>query len=142
MLRKILANCALYPLRVRGDERGSLIAIEGGRDVPFVIARVYYIFGTQPGVERGFHAHKALHQYAVCVNGSCVMIVDDGIERRELALNRPDEALHLGPMVWHEMREFSPDCVLMLVANDHYDEADYIRDYDAFLATVRAGEGG
>ncbi|MBV9528970.1 FdtA/QdtA family cupin domain-containing protein [Sphingomonas sp.] len=136
---EIFPNCALYPLDVLGDERGSLIAIEGGRDVPFEIARVYYIFGTQPDVERGFHAHRDLNQYAVCVTGSCTVMVDNGSERRTIALGRPDEALRLGPMIWHEMRDFSPDCVLMVLADAHYEEADYIRDYDQFV--VAAGLG-
>jgi len=137
---EILPNCALVSLQVRGDERGSLIAIEGGRHVPFDIARVYYIFGTQPAVERGFHAHRVLDQYAVCLSGSCTIVVDDGRERREVPLSRPDEMLHLGAMIWHEMRDFSPDCVLMVVADAAYDEADYIRDYDQFLAAAGGRE--
>lgn len=133
---EIFPNCALSSLHLRGDERGSLIAVEGGRDVPFDIARVYYIFGTQPGVERGFHAHRALQQYAICLSGSCTVTVDNGSKRRDVALNRPDEMLHLGPMIWHEMRGFSPDCVLMVVADARYDEGDYIRDYNTFLAAA------
>jgi dTDP-4-dehydrorhamnose 3,5-epimerase-like enzyme len=135
---EILPNCALFPLHILGDSRGSLIALEGCREVPFDIARVYYIFATQPGVERGFHAHRELNQVAVCVSGSCTIIVDDGSERREVPLDRPDQALRLGPMIWHEMRDFSPDCVLMVLADAAYDEKDYIRDYDAFLAAARA----
>lgn len=133
MTEEIFANCHLRDLTVRGDDRGSLVAIEGGKEVPFDIARVYYIFGTEPGVARGFHAHRTLDQYAICVSGSCLMRVDNGRETRELRLDRPDRALQLGPMIWHEMRDFSPDCVLLLVAAAPYDEEDYIRDYDDFL---------
>jgi dTDP-4-dehydrorhamnose 3,5-epimerase-like enzyme len=140
MTEEIFANCRLCDLPVRGDERGSLVAVEGGKQVPFGIARVYYIFGTQPGVARGFHAHRMLNQYAICVSGSCVMRVDNGNEWRELRLHRPDQALYLGPMIWHEMRDFSPDCVLLLVADAPYDEADYIRDYEEFMASVRGRE--
>lgn len=135
---EIFPNCALFPLRVLGDDIGSLVPIEGGRDVPFDIARVYYIFGNQAGVERGFHAHRELHQYAICVSGSCTILVDNGAERRVVPMARPDQALHLGPMIWHEMRDFTSDCVLMVIADDHYDEADYIRDYDQFIAAARS----
>ena len=137
MTEMIFANCHLSDLPVRGDERGSLIAVEGGKQVPFEIARVYYIFGTGSDVARGFHAHHRLKQYAICLAGSCVMRVDDGTEQRDLRLFRPDQALYLGPMIWHEMRDFSPDCVLLLIADAAYDEADYIRDYDEFIALAR-----
>jgi dTDP-4-dehydrorhamnose 3,5-epimerase-like enzyme len=136
----IFDNCHWRSLPVRGDERGRLVAIEGGREVPFDIARVYYIYGTQPGTPRGFHAHRTLGQYAICVAGSCIMLVDNGRERREIRLDRPDRALFLGPMLWHEMRDFSPDCVLLLVADAPYDEADYIRDYSEF-ASLAEGAG-
>lgn len=137
MTEEIFADCRLIDLPVRGDERGSLVAVEGRRQVPFEIARIYYIFGTRPDVERGFHAHRKLNQYAICLAGSCLMLVDDGTERREVRLHRPDQALSLSPMIWHEMRDFSPDCVLLLLADAPYDEADYIREYDEFLAMVR-----
>ena len=137
MIEEVFLNCHLCDLPILGDERGRLIALEGVKQVPFEIARVYYIFDTQPGVERGFHAHRTLNQYAICVSGSCVMRVDNGSEVRELSLTRPDQALYLGPMIWREMRDFSPDCVLLVLADAHYDEADYIRDYDEFIASVR-----
>jgi dTDP-4-dehydrorhamnose 3,5-epimerase-like enzyme len=124
---------------VRGDERGNLIAVEGGRDLPFEIARVYYLFGTKGGVDRGLHAHSRIQQYAVCVIGSCLMVLDDGTERDEVLLNRPDLGIHLPPLVWHTMRDFSPDCVLLVLADAPYEEAEYIRNYENFLAAARAG---
>lgn len=127
-------ECGLQELRVRGDARGSLIAIEGGVDVPFPIARVYYIFDTKPGVERGFHAHHDLLQWLICVSGSCVVVLDDGGRREEFALNRPDLALQIGPMIWREMRDFSPGAVLMVLASAHYAETDYVRDYAEFVS--------
>ena len=137
MTFKIFRDCFLMDLPVRGDDRGRLVAIEGGRLVPFDIARVYYIFDTDQGVARGYHAHRTLKQYAICVSGSCVMRVDNGSETSELRLDRPHQALYLGPMIWHEMHDFSPECVLLLVADAIYDEADYIRDYQEFLSLVR-----
>lgn len=127
-------GCELIPLEVRGDERGRLVAIEGTNDVPFAIARVYYVFGTTSGVTRGRHAHRALNQLAVAVTGSCTMLLDNGASRVEVRLDDPETGLTLGPMVWHEMSDFSPDCVLMVLADAAYDEADYIRDYAKFLA--------
>lgn len=122
-------GCALDVLPVKGDARGLLVALEGRREVPFEIARVYYVYATEPGVPRGFHAHRQTRQYAVAVSGACTMLLDDGAQRTEVRLDRPDRGLSIPPMVWHEMRDFSPDCVLLVLADALYDEADYIRDY-------------
>ena len=138
MTDELLTGCRLVPLAVRGDDRGSLVAIEGGRDVPFAIARVYYVYATTPGVTRGLHAHRALNQLAVAVAGSCTMLLDDGTQRVTVRLDDPAVGLTMGPMIWREMSDFSPDCVLMVLADAAYDEADYIRDYDAFLAYANA----
>lgn len=117
-----------------GDERGSLVVLEGGKTVPFEIKRVYYIFGTQPGVARGFHAHRKLRQVAACVTGKCRMVLDDGKKRDEAWLDSPNKGLVIKDMVWHEMHDFSSDCVLLVLASDHYDETDYIRLYSNFVA--------
>ena len=116
-----------------GDERGNLIAIESDQSIPFQIKRLYYIFGTQSGVSRGFHAHHNLKQIAVCVKGSCRMILDDGQHSEEVWLDTPNKGLLIGDLVWREMHDFSDDCVLLVLASEHYDEADYIRDYKNFL---------
>ena len=134
----LLPGCRLVPLKVRGDARGSLVAIEGERDLPFAIARVYYVFGTTAGVDRGCHAHYRLRQLAVAVAGSCTMLLDDGETRHSVRLDHPAKGLTMGPLIWREMKDFSPDCVLMVLADAVYDEADYIRDYDAFRAAVAA----
>jgi dTDP-4-dehydrorhamnose 3,5-epimerase-like enzyme len=119
-----------------GDDRGSLVALEGNRSVPFDIKRVYYIFRTQSGVARGFHAHKALKQVAACVTGKCKMLLDNGTEKTEVWLDSPTKGVVIEPMVWHEMHDFSPDCVLLVLASEHYDESDYIRDYEGFIKAV------
>lgn len=123
-------------LEPRGDERGSLIALEGTRDVPFEIKRVYYLFGTVANAQRGFHAHRHLQQFAVCISGSCIMKISDGASEQDVVLDDPRKGLLIGKMVWREMRDFSPDAVLMVLASELYDERDYIRDYDDFLAAV------
>jgi dTDP-4-dehydrorhamnose 3,5-epimerase len=127
-------GCALIPLAIKGDERGSLIAIEQCREVPFEMARVYYLFGTGPDVTRGLHAHRQLQQLAIAVAGSCTMLLDDGTTRTVIRLDDPSVGLLIRPMIWREMSDFTPDCVLLVVADAPYDEADYIRDYDEFLA--------
>jgi len=117
---------------VKGDELGWLIALEAERNIPFPIRRVYYIFGTQPGVRRGRHAHRRLRQVMVCIAGECTIALDDGREVEELRLVSNDRGLVLDPMVWHEMYDFSPDCVLLVLAEEWYNEGDYIRDYGTF----------
>lgn len=123
----------------KGDERGWLVALENLKDVPFEIRRVYYIYGTKGNFRRGKHAHRNLTQLAVCVAGSCRFLLDDGKERREYLLNRNTLGLRIGSMVWREMYDFSPDCVLLVLANQLYDDGDYIRDYQEFLKLAAAG---
>ena len=122
-----------------GDERGSLVALEGNKSVPFDIKRVYYIFGTKEGVSRGFHAHRNLKQIAVCATGSCCFVLDNGKQREEVVLDKSTIGLLIDDLTWREMYDFSPDCVLMVLANEHYDESDYIRDYQEFLKAVNNG---
>ena len=116
-----------------GDERGSLVALEGNKNVPFDIKRVYYLFATKEGVSRGYHAHKNLKQVAVCVTGSCRFVLDDGSRREDIILDSPTVGLIIEEMVWREMLDFSDDCVLLVLASENYDEGDYIRDYQEFI---------
>ena len=120
-----------------GDERGSLVSLEGNKSVPFDIKRVYYIFGTKEGVSRGFHAHRNLKQVAVCVIGSCRFILDNGNQRDEVVLDKSTTGLLIDNLIWREIYDFSPDCVLMVLANEHYNESDYIRDYQNFIKEVK-----
>lgn len=122
-----------------GDERGSLVALEGNKSVPFDIKRVYYLFGTKEGVSRGFHAHRNLKQVAVCVTGSCRFVLDSGKQREEVVLDKSTIGLLIDDLTWREMYDFSPDCVLMVLASEYYDELDYIRDYENFLKIVNNG---
>ncbi len=122
---------------IKGDERGSLIALEEYRNIPFEIKRVYYIFDTKEGVVRGKHAHKNLQQVLICVKGSCKILLDNGKERKVITLDSPDKGLYIGSFVWREMYDFSPDCVLMVLADKYYDEEDYIRDYKEFLKLAK-----
>lgn len=121
-----------------GDDRGGLVALEGNKTVPFDIKRVYYIFGTKPGVARGFHAHKALKQVAIPIIGQCRMLLDNGIDKAEVWLDSPAKGILINDLVWREMHDFSPDCVLLVLASELYDEADYIREYHDFIERVNA----
>lgn len=127
-----------------GDERGKLIALEALTDlVPFEVRRVYYIFDTTPGTVRGKHAHKVLKQLLICVSGACTIECEmpDGT-KTEHRLDWPDRGLLIEGLVWHNMKEFSKDAVLLVLASERYDEADYIRNHDEFkkMCAVQATE--
>lgn len=126
----------IIPLQAHGDDRGSLIALEEENNIPFEIKRVYYMFNTKDGVRRGLHAHRKLKQVAIAVRGSCRFVLDDGSERVEILLDNPGQGILIDSCMWREMYDFSKDCVLMVLADSHYDESDYIRDYDEFIKIV------
>ncbi len=125
-----------YTFAPHGDDRGQLVAVEQLKDLPFEIRRVYYIYDTLEGVRRGFHAHLNLEQILVCVKGSCKIHLDDGTDTAEVVLDKPYEGLYIANNMWREMYDFSPDAVLLVLASEYYDEADYIRDYDKFMQFV------
>lgn len=123
----------LIEFKTLGDDRGSLISLEQNKNIPFEIKRIYYIFGTKENVSRGFHAHRNLEQVAICLSGSCRFILDNGKEKDEITLNSPAKGLYINNYIWREMHDFSSDCVLVVLASEHYMESDYIRNYDDFL---------
>ncbi|MGN7912513.1 sugar 3,4-ketoisomerase [Enterobacter cloacae] len=126
----------LIPLQKHDDERGMLVALEQTKNVPFEIKRVYYMFGTQTNVRRGYHAHKELRQLAIPVSGSCRFMLDDGKEKVDILLDNPALGLLIEPSIWHEMYDYSHDCILLVLASDVYNESDYIRNYDEFVESV------
>ena len=130
----------LIDFKTLGDDRGSLIAIEEGYNAPFDIKRVYYLFDTKKDVERGFHAHKNLKQICIVLKGECTFTLDDGNKREEIVLNNPNKGLYIENLIWREMKDFSSDCVLVVLASEHYDESDYIRDYEVFKKEVENGK--
>ncbi len=123
----------LINFNILGDEKGKLISLEENKNIPFNIKRVYYIFGTLENVRRGFHAHYKIEQMAVCIKGSCKFLMDNGKIKDVVTLNNNYTGLLIPPMIWHEMFDFSPDCVLMVLADDYYYESDYIRNYNDFI---------
>lgn len=126
-------NVQLLDFAVHGDYSGKLVALEEHKDIPFDVRRVYYIWGNAPGVERGRHAHERLEQIIICVSGSCDFTLDDGKERETIHLDNPSQGLLIRHNVWREFKNFSKDCVLVVLASEHYDESDYIRNYREFL---------
>ena len=120
------------------DRDGSLIIAEAQRDIPFDIKRVYYINNLENCISiRGKHAHHKLQQVIFCINGSFTLHLDDGLTKQDVLMNRDNVGVILGPMLWHEMLDFSSGCVLLVFASDFYNESDYIRDYATFLKLAR-----
>lgn len=125
----------MIALKSNTDARGVLVAVENGADLPFVINRFFLVIGMNEA-PRGFHAHRILHELVICARGSCRIVTDNGTTRREWVLDRPDAGLHLPPLHWIELSDFSSDCVLTVLASDAYDDAEYIRDYSVFVAAT------
>jgi len=132
-----MKNINILKFEICGDERGSLVALEQFRNIPFEIRRIYYIFDTKRDVGRGRHAHRNLEQVLICVNGSCTICLDDGTSKLEIKLDHPDHGLYIGKNIWREMKDFSQGCVLMVLANDYYCVDEYIRSYEDFLRVLR-----
>lgn len=119
-----------------GDERGNLVVIEGGIQIPFDIKRIFYIYGSDDTVVRGQHANRQSEFVLINVSGTSKVRVDDGHEERIIELNKPKMGIYLDKMVWKDMYDFSPDSVLIVLANTHYDGNEYIRDYDEYLKEI------
>jgi dTDP-4-dehydrorhamnose 3,5-epimerase-like enzyme len=115
-----------------GDHRGKLAVIEGNNTLPFSINRVFYIYGTKTDVRRGYHAHYKTRQALICVSGNCKLLLDNLKRKIDIHLEDPNNMLILEPNDWHEMYDFSEDCVLLVLASHHYDPEDYIREYSKF----------
>ncbi|MBR1691830.1 MAG: FdtA/QdtA family cupin domain-containing protein [Lachnospiraceae bacterium] len=121
-----------------GDERGSLVVAEGsGKDIPFEIKRVFYMYGSDPTVVRGQHANRKTQFVLINVSGTSRVRVTNGEEEEIIELNRPRMGLYLGTMLWKDMYDFSPDSVLLVLASEHYDGEEYIRDYEEYLKEIR-----
>ena len=121
-----------------GDERGKLVVAEGdGIDIPFSIKRAFYMYGYDSEVVRGQHANRLTEFVLINVAGSSEILVDDGYTKEVIKLDKPRMGLYLPTMVWKEMYNFSSDSVLMVLASEHYQESEYIRDYDEFIKEIK-----
>lgn len=122
---------------------GHLVPIEVGEDIPFVVNRLYYITDVPKNETRGYHSHNDLEQVLICLHGSVTIKVNTPYEEEHVVLNKVNQGLYIGPMVWREMYDFSDDAVLLVLASKHYDEADYIRNYNEYCHMAEAYfEGG
>ncbi|MBE5881067.1 MAG: WxcM-like domain-containing protein [Lachnospiraceae bacterium] len=124
-----------------GDERGNLVVAEGsGKDIPFEIKRVFYMYGSDDTVVRGQHANRKTEFVLINVSGTSKVKVDNGFETDIIELNKPRMGLYIPTMMWKDMYDFSEDSVLLVLASEHYDGNEYIRDYDDFIREVKGGE--
>jgi dTDP-4-dehydrorhamnose 3,5-epimerase-like enzyme len=132
-----IKQCSIINLPKIADPRGNLTFIEGGRHVPFQIQRVYYLYDTPGGAERGGHAHKGLHQLIVAMSGSFDVVLNDGRKKKRFHLNRSYYGLYVCPMIWRELDNFSSGSVCMVLASNYYDESDYYRNFKEFLKALK-----
>jgi hypothetical protein len=132
-----LDRCRIIDLPKIADPRGNLTFIEGQRHVPFEIQRVYYLYDTPGGAERGGHAHKGLHQLIIAMSGSFDVVLDDGAQRKRFHLNRSYFGLYVCPMIWRELDNFSSGAVCLVLASNLYSESDYFRDYNEFVKALK-----
>ncbi|HSI59804.1 MAG TPA: FdtA/QdtA family cupin domain-containing protein [Ideonella sp.] len=131
-------DCRLIELRTVYDQRGSISFVESGVDVPFEFLRAYWTYDVPSRATRAGHAHKSLRQLYVAMSGSFDVHLDDGANQRVVRLAHPNEALLMGPGIWREIHNFSSNACLMVLASTHYNEADYLRTHEEFMAWVAA----
>jgi hypothetical protein len=131
-----LEKCQLINLPKIADHRGNLTFIESDFHIPFSIKRVYYLYDVPSGAERGGHAHRKLEQLLIAIAGSFDIVIDNGISKKRLHLNRPFSGLYIPNMIWREMDNFSSGSVCLVLASEHYDETDYYRSYEDFLSII------
>lgn len=128
---------SLTEFETKGDKRGELIALQSNIEVPFLIKRVYYMTNNRDDIVRGMHAHRKLDQLLIAVKGHVSVVCDDGFKRERFVLNNHRIGLRITDLVWREISDFSEDCVLLVLASELYDAADYIHDRDLFLKLVQ-----
>lgn len=134
----MLGDCKIIDLPKIADPRGNLTFVENGAHIPFAIERVYYLYDVPGGSERGGHAHKALHQLIIAMSGSFDVVLDDGRKKQRFHLNRSYYGIYVCPMIWRELDNFSSGSVCLVLASNRFDEFDYYRDYEAYLAAQNA----
>ncbi|MZK49878.1 sugar 3,4-ketoisomerase [Clostridium beijerinckii] len=132
-----MLNIGLIKFREIDDKYGSLVPIEGKVDIPFKIKRIYYIYNVENDICRGYHAHRKLHQILICIKGAVKIKVQSSNEEEIIQLKDPTIGLYIGPFIWREMFDFTKDAILLVLASEYYDENDYIRNYDFYLAEAQ-----
>ena len=130
-------NTSKLTFQVFSDKRGRLVSLENNKNIPFAIERIYYLYDSNTDHHRGMHAHRKLKQILICISGSCEIEVDNGLERKLFKLNNPSEGLFIDGVIWREIKFLTKETVLVVLADNEYDEEDYIRDYEEFLKIKR-----
>ena len=136
-MSKSVYDCSIIELPRIGNEKGNITVVHGRVNLPFDIARVFYLYDIPGGEARGAHAHKMCHQFLVAASGSFEILLDDGHNKRTVTLNRPYYGLHIPPGIWASEQSFSSGSICLVLTSHVYDEADYIRDYKSYLKTYR-----
>jgi dTDP-4-dehydrorhamnose 3,5-epimerase-like enzyme len=134
MQQTTVFDCQMLSLPKNHREQGNLTVVTNEVDVSFTIKRVYYLYDVPGGYSRGGHGHKELKQLVVALSGSFSITVDDGTSKQTFHLSRPDRGLMLPPGLWRELDNFSSGSICMVLASELYDENDYFRDYEKFVA--------
>ena len=133
MKNSTVFDCSILELDKHSHEKGNISIVENGKEVPFNINRVYYLYDIPGGEKRGAHGHKGLKQLIIAASGSFDLILNDGKNKKKITLNRPYIGLLVVPGIWREIVNFSSGSICMVLASHKYDEADYIRNYEEFL---------
>lgn len=136
-MQESIENTKFIKFKQLGDERGHLVVIEGNEDVEFNIKRVFYIYGSDPDVVRGQHANRDTEFVLINVCGTSKVRVDDGKEEKVYVLDKPHEGVYIPKMVWKDMYDFSEDSILLVLASEHYDGDEYIRDYEDYKGIIQ-----
>lgn len=130
----------IIDFEVHADNRGKLCSLSNNKEIPFEVKRIYYTWNMPHDVIRGGHAHKTLDEVMVCLSGSCDFVLDDGKEKVTVTLDKPNKGLYIKANLWRDFRNFSKDCVVVLIASELYDTEDYIRDYNEYLNLINNNE--
>ncbi len=125
-------DCHIIHLPKIYNRSGSITPVQNNIEIPFAIQRLFYLYDIPGGETRGAHAHKTLHQFLIAASGSFDVTIDDGHNKKTVQLNRPYFGLHIKPMIWDYMSNFSSGAIVLVLASSLYDAADYIRDYETF----------
>ena len=128
-----IKDCRIITLKKHHHANGNLTAVNNGEELPFELKRTFYIYDVPGGAERGGHSHYTCHEFIIAISGSFDVTVDDGNDKYTFTLNRPNQGLLVAPGIWRTLQNFSSGSVCLALASHHFDEKDYVREYDQFL---------
>jgi hypothetical protein len=130
-------ECNLLHLKQIGDRNGHITTVNNNVEIPFVVKRIFYLYDIPGGESRGAHAHKECHQFLVAASGSFEVLLDDGITKRQVLINRPDLGLHIPPGIWASEINFASGSICLVLASQEYNENDYLREYEDYLNFIK-----